>query len=161
MYCNEGNEILTAFDMHAALTAHPVKGTSSSVNKINQSVNHIKVKKLDHFSAFHNFKYEKDGIRVWQAHDIGQGKRFEYEDVCITHQSETNRLVDEELAVKHPSRLPLPIQKEAITEKENGLFYCTEEKCDYTCSSLDDLDLHKSFGEHCGFMENERGFTTP
>ena len=52
MYCNEGNDILTAFDMHAALTAHPVKGTSSSVNKTNQSVSHIKVKKLNHFSAF-------------------------------------------------------------------------------------------------------------
>ena len=84
MYCNEGNDILTAFDMHAALTAHPVKGTSSSVNKINQSVSHIKVKELNHFSAFHNFKYEEDGIRVWQAHDIGQGKKFKYEDVYIT-----------------------------------------------------------------------------
>ena len=84
MYCNEGNDILTAFDMHAALTAHPVKGTSSSVNKINQSVSHIKVKKLNHFSAFHNFKYEEDGIRVRQAHDIGPGKKFKYEDVYIT-----------------------------------------------------------------------------
>ena len=86
--------------MHAALRAHPVKGTSSSVNKINQSLSHIKVKKLNHFSAFHNFKYEEDGIRVWQAH-------------------ETNLLVDEEF-VKNLSKLPLPTQKEAITEKENG-----------------------------------------
>ena len=100
MYCNEGNDILTAFDMHAALRAHPVKGTSSSVNKINQSLSHIKVKKLNHFSPFHNFKYEEDGIRVWQAH-------------------ETNLLVDEEFVVKNLSKLPLPTQKEAITE-ENG-----------------------------------------
>ena len=160
MYCNEGNDILTAFDMHAALTAHPVKGTSSSVNKINQSVSHIKVKKLNHFSAFHNFKYEEDGIRVWQAHGIGQGKKFKYEDVYITHQGETNLLVDEEFVAKNPSRLPPPTQKEAITEKENGLFYCTEEKCNYTYSSLDDLDLHESFGEHCRFMENEGLYDT-
>ena len=49
MYCNEGNDILTAYDMHAALTAHPVKGASHSVYEINQSVSQLKVRKLDHF----------------------------------------------------------------------------------------------------------------
>ena len=69
MYCNEGNYILTAYDMHAALTAHPVKGASPSVNEINQSVSQLKVKKLNHFSAFHNFRYEKDAVS-------GYGKRI-------------------------------------------------------------------------------------
>ena len=49
MYCNEGNDILTAYDMHAALTAHPVKGASHSVYEINQSVSQLKVRKLNHF----------------------------------------------------------------------------------------------------------------
>ena len=49
---------------------------------------------------FHNFKYEEDGISVWQAHGIGQGKKFKYEDVYITHQDETHLLIDEEFAVK-------------------------------------------------------------
>ena len=159
MYCNEGNDILNAYDIHAALTAHPVKGTSSSVNKINQTVSQLKVKKLNHFSAFHNFKYEEDGIRVWQTHSIGQGKKFKYEDVYITHQDETNLLVDKEFTVKDPSRLPMPTQKEAISQ-ENGLFYCTEANCNYTCSSLDDLDLHESFGEHCRFLNNEGLYDT-
>ena len=56
MYCDEGNDILTAYDMHAALTAYPVEGASPSVNEINQSVSQLKVKKLNHFSAFHNFR---------------------------------------------------------------------------------------------------------
>ena len=38
------------------------------VNEINQSMSQLKVKKLYHFSAFHNFRYEEDGIRVWQVH---------------------------------------------------------------------------------------------
>ena len=154
MYCNEGNNILTAYDMHAALTAHPLKGASPSVNAINQSVSRLKVKKLNHFNAFHNFRYEEDGIRVWQAHSIGQGKKFKYEDIYITHQHETNLLVDKEFAVKDPSRLPIPTQKEA-TSQESGLFYCTEARCNYSCSLLDDLDLHESFGEHCRSMNNK------
>ena len=91
MYCNEGNDILSASDMHAVQTAHPVKGTSSSVNKINQSVSQLEIKKLEHFSAFHNFTYEEEGIRVWQAHGIGQGKNFRYKDIFITHQENTKR----------------------------------------------------------------------
>ena len=31
-------------------------------NEINQSIRQLKVKKLYHFSAFHNFRYEEDGI---------------------------------------------------------------------------------------------------
>ena len=85
--------------MHAALTAHPVKGASPSVNEINQSVSQLTVKKLNHFSAFHNFRYEKDGIRVWQEHIIGQGKKFKYEDIYITYQDETSILVDKESSV--------------------------------------------------------------
>ena len=151
MYCNEGNDILSASDMHAAQTAHPVKSTSSSVNKINQSVIQLEIKKLEHFSAFHSFKYEEEGIRVWQAHGIGQGKNFRYKDIFITHQENTSLLVDKEFAVRHPSRQPVQTQKEEDLEKDTGLFYSTEAKCNYVCSSLD---------EHYRFINNEGLYDT-
>ena len=62
----------------------------------------------------------------------------------LTRMHETNLLLDKEFAVKDPSRLPIPTQKEE-TSREGGLFY---------------LDLHESFGEHCRFINNE-GFTIP
>ena len=74
-YCNEGHDILTAADMHSALTEHPVKGTTCSVNIINEKVNHLEIDNVPHFSTFHNFNYEKDGIRVWKAYGIGEGEK--------------------------------------------------------------------------------------
>ena len=70
--------------MHAALTAHLVKSTLSSV-EINQSVSQLEIKKYELFSAFNNVKYEEERIMVWQAHSIGQRKNLSY-DIFITHQ---------------------------------------------------------------------------
>ena len=159
-YCNEGNDILSASDIHAAHTAHPVKGTSSSMNQINQSVSQLKVKKLTHFSAFHNFRYEDGGIRVWQAHGIGKGKKFKYTEIFTTHQEDTSLLVEKKFTVRQPSTQLVKTRENEDSEKESGLFYCTEAKYNYVCSLLDDLDLHQSFGEHCRFLNNEGLYDT-
>ena len=159
-YCNEGNDILSASDIHAAHTAHPVKGTLSSVNQLNQSVSQLKVKKLTHFSAFNNFRYEDGGIRVWQAHGIGKGKKFKYTEIFTTHQEDTSLLVEKKFTVRQPSTQLVKTRENEDSEKESGLFYCTEAKCNYVCSSLDDLDLHQSFGEHCRFLNNEGLYDT-
>ena len=51
-YCNEGHDILNATDMNTALNYHPVKGASSSVNEVNESVEQLKVKKIPNFSSY-------------------------------------------------------------------------------------------------------------
>ena len=150
-YCNEGNDIISAYDIHATHTAHPEKGTSSSVNQINQSVSQLKVKKLTHFSALHNFRYEDGGIRVWQAHCIGKGKKFKYTEIFTTHQEDTSLLVEKKFTVRQPSTQLVKTRENEDSEKESGLFYCTEAKCNYVCSSLDDLDLHQSLANTACF----------
>ena len=44
-FCDEGNEIISAQDMQTALVTHPVKGTTASVNEINELEKELKVKK--------------------------------------------------------------------------------------------------------------------
>ena len=80
-YCNEGNDILTAQDMHTALNCRPVKGTTSSVNEVKTSVEQLSVKKIRDFSSYHNFQYEDAGIRVWKAYGIGRGKKLSDKDI--------------------------------------------------------------------------------
>ena len=75
-YCSEGNDILSASDMRDALQKHPVRGTSASVNMVDESKKSLQVKKIDHFSGFHNFTFESSGIRARRAYKIGRGKLF-------------------------------------------------------------------------------------
>ena len=99
----------------------------------------------------------KNPSRIKAETTKNNSQRIHKETMTKTH--ETNLLVDKEFAVKDPSRLPIPTQKEETLQK-GGLFYCTEAKCNCSCSSLDDLDLHESFGEHCRFMNNEGLYDT-
>ena len=41
--------------MRYALKERPVRGTTASVNIVNTGANNLEVKKLEGFSAFHNF----------------------------------------------------------------------------------------------------------
>ena len=59
-YCNEGHNILTAADMHEALKMRQVKGSSVAVGEIDSDRKEIKIKRINNFSFFHNFAYEKD-----------------------------------------------------------------------------------------------------
>jgi len=88
-YCCEGHDILTACDMRNALQHHLVRGTSASVNTVNESQQYLLMKKLDHFSSFHNFHFENSGIRAWKANGIGQGKHFPYSTIYVKHQGPT------------------------------------------------------------------------
>ena len=88
-YCNEGHDILTAQDMRKALVEKRVKGTAASVNTINETNNSLKMKDIPNISTYHNFNYEKNGVRVWKAHGIGPGKLINYENIYVNHQSHT------------------------------------------------------------------------
>ena len=67
MYCCEGHDILTAGDMRDALQHHPVKGTTASVNVVDESKQDLLMKKLPQFSSFHNFNFEDSGVKSMEC----------------------------------------------------------------------------------------------
>ena len=154
-YCNEGHDILNANDMHEALLHRPVKGTASSVNNVNESVEQLKVKNIPNFSAYHNFGYEKGGVRVWKAFGIGSGKKITDKSFYVSHQSST------QLEVKEPfSQINLvgriKVRKDAKDGPQSeGLFDCPEPGCNHVFQSFEELELHVDVGEHSRFINNE------
>ena len=77
-YCNEGHNVLTASDMHTALKERPVQGCTASVCHVNETKKGIDIKKLQQFSAMHDFSYQQDGLSVegipswpWQTYSVG------------------------------------------------------------------------------------------
>ena len=74
-FCNEGNDITTATEMRNAIKERPVKGTTASVNVVNNDAKDLEVKKITGFSSYHSFRFEDDGVRAWKAYNIDDGKQ--------------------------------------------------------------------------------------
>ena len=157
-YCNEGNDILSAADMHKALLEHPVRGTTASVDIINDKVNHLQVNNFENFSSFHNFRYEEDGIRVWKAYGIGNGKKFADDRIYKTHQEKT------EIQVIHgfhaTSGRETKRKKVDVSDDEEAIFECAEPKCKCSFPSLQELEVHLDFGIHHRFVDGESVYDT-
>ena len=90
-FCDEGNDITTAAQMRYALKERPVRGTTASVNIVNAEANELEIKKVEGFSAFHNFCFEHDGVRVWKAYEMGDGKLIPYKRWQNTPQGPSRR----------------------------------------------------------------------
>ena len=61
--------------MHTGLKERLVKGVTASVGVIDESKNTFDVQKIDGFSKYHDFCFEKNNkLRVWRAYGIGKGK---------------------------------------------------------------------------------------
>jgi len=152
-YCSEGHDILTASDMREALQQHPVRGTSATVNVVEESKKTLLINKLDHFGSFHNFRFEESGIRAWKAYSIGRGKLFPYDTVLIQHQGPTMLQTEEgfpatikERELK-PRKKPLSDQGEHSVDS-NPLFECSVPGCAEAFNSFTDLECHLDVGQH-------------
>ena len=93
-YCNEGHDIVTVHDMQIALAKRPVQGTTAAVFCVNEENKTLKVKKISNYSSLHNFEFTPDGLRVWKAYHIGNGKLISWESIILCLQEATS-LVEE------------------------------------------------------------------
>ena len=84
-YCDEGHGILTTSDVYEALQARQVKGTTAVVCEIDRKQG-IKVNPISNFSAYHNFSYGADGLRVSKAYGVGPGKLILWSDLTFSVQ---------------------------------------------------------------------------
>ena len=157
-YANEGHDILTASDMRKSLQQHPVRGTSASVNNVDESKKDLVINNLDGYASFHNFQFKDDGIKVSKAYGIGNGKLIGYDKVYQQHQGPTTLITQEEgegffvppqkakCWDRKESALPsteIPGQDEQVY-----LFECSFPGCSKVFREFSDLELHLNVDEH-------------
>lgn len=81
-YLNEGHDPQTASDMKKALDAYGgVKGCYVAVVEVNESKQQITSHKWRGIQALHNFQFSPEGIRVWQAFNVGPGKMIKNKEL--------------------------------------------------------------------------------
>ena len=77
---------MTAFDMHEALKARQVKGSSAAVCELDRGMKELKVNRINNFSAFHNFSYENEGLRLSKVYGVGAGRLIPWSELVIEKQ---------------------------------------------------------------------------
>ena len=150
-YCNEGHDVLTASDMHTALKERPVQGCTAAVCHVNETKKDLDIKKLQQFSAMHDFSYQRDGLRVWKEFQVGPGKLIPWDEIYIKHQGATDLITEQENfaftpRVTHGSAHD---SENAESSRELGLVLeCPEPACARTFKSVEEMELHISIGQH-------------
>ncbi len=131
--------------MREALSKKKIKGTRASVNIVNEAKKTIEIHKINKFSSFHDFKTEKDGIRMWKAFGIGPGKFIISNNIYVSHQQSTE--------LETPSNevffafLGLRELKQNDGEaSSNGVLECSEPGCMAIFDKFSDLQVHLDVG---------------
>ncbi|KAL9951829.1 hypothetical protein ACROYT_G044564 [Oculina patagonica] len=145
-YCNGGHDVLSAKDMRTALSERPVRGTTASVCSVNESQKTLEVKMTDHFSRYHNFQFESNGIRIWRAYNDGQGRLIPYQDVIFKPQGPTDLVIDVDFFPVKEARIHNATSTDG--EETSGLFSCPEPGCQMVFKKVSELENHLDVGEH-------------
>ena len=148
---NEGNDILTASDMRKALNERKVSGTTACVGKIEEAKNSLVIKKVKGFSTIHNFQYESNGIRLWKAYGIGDGKLIKNDFLFSSHLERSSLLevVEGQQFFENNSIRELQIKNKNAQQVPSDMMYeCTQPGCKQTFDSLNQLEVHLDLGSH-------------
>ena len=127
----------SAADMFAALKARSVKGCTAAVCEVDPAVKQIKVNKILNFSGFHNFSYEKNGLRMWKAFEVGSGhfESWSTLNVQVPVGDIFAKPVSEDLDFWDVQPRVVQLQKEA--DPDAALFECNEADCSQSFDSYD------------------------
>ena len=134
--------------MFAALKTRPIKGCTAAVCEIDPTVKEIKANKILNFSSFHSFSYEKNGLRMLKAFEIGSGQLLSWSTLQV-------EIPDGNLSAKPVSEnldfwdvLPRFVQLQKEADSESSLFECNKAGCSQSFESFDAFQDHVNFGHH-------------
>ena len=100
-YLNEGNDINSASDMKRALDSYGgVKGCRVAVVSVDTSRQDITQHKWTGIQSLNNFEFQRLGVRVWRAFDIGKGKLIRTQELrkMANPQGKTGLIVYEDFS---------------------------------------------------------------
>ena len=160
-YCNEGNDILSASDMHHALEARKVKGTTAAVCELDSNQAVITLDRMTGFNSCHNFCYQPDGIIVSRAYGIGPGELIKWDALNIKCESliiAKDSGSEKGFSSVTPRPMTLPtLQEEEADVDDEASYQCNEPECSYVSGNLEALQDHVNFGNHKLSSEENEG----
>ena len=137
---------MTASDMHEALKKRQVKGASATVCELDRGGEEIKVNRISNFSAFHNFSYEQEGLRVQKVYNVGAGRLIPWSELIVQKQGPLHlKEVDDYGFFASLHRAIKPSRVDTDSSHNDLAFQCQEQGCSLEFCSLEEL-IH--LGQH-------------
>lgn len=140
---------MTASNMLEALKARQVKGSSAAVCELDRGGEEVKVNRISNFSAFHNFSYEQEGLRLSKVHNVGAGTLIPWSELIVQKQGPLLlKEVDNYGFFATVPRAIKPSRIDTGSSDNDLLFQCQEQGCSFEFSSLEELQDHIHLGQH-------------
>lgn len=135
---------MTAAGMHEALKERQVK-----VCELDRGGEEVKVNRITNFSAFHNFSYEQEGLRVRKVYNIGAGRLIPWSELIVQKQGPLQlKEVDNYGFFATAPRAIKPPRVDTDSSDNDLVFQCEEQGCSLEFSSLEELQDHIHLGQH-------------
>lgn len=174
IFLNEGHDIETAAQMVEAIES---KGGVSGVRVrlCGQQITELpKLQvKWDGISFLNNMAFEKNGIRVRRAYDVGRGKLKPWNDFEIPENyypptlddprdisSQASKVSFTPVTVRRrksddKQEIPNDSEEQCSDNEETSLFFCPEESCTKSFQRQSALQSHLDCGKHKYALERE------
>lgn len=166
---NEGNDMTSASHIKKALEMHGgVQGVIPYVVEMPGTVKESSIPRIPDVSLLHNYEYLKEGLKVWKAYNIGEGKLLSWQTLEKEGTVRPLTLRDLESTLQEPitsvpcsktkkrdaNKPKAPPSKEK-QESEGGLFCCPEPGCVKEYIKLGNLEKHIASEKHTYKEVNE------
>lgn len=152
-WVDEKHNVSNAEEMKEALESHGgLKGCRAAVVEVDTTKEENQGNKIPGISVLNNFKFEKTGIRVWKAFNVGSGRLLKYKDLNVQPQGDTGLKVIQPFCFSMKERGTVGESSRKNTKK---IFSCIETGCILNFSSQSELDEHLETGEHKRLLETE------
>ncbi|XP_076084378.1 uncharacterized protein LOC143055120 [Mytilus galloprovincialis] len=109
-YINEGHDVTSAEEMKQAIDVKQKGSFRVRVVDIvtNLDAEKSQIKPITGITQLHNFSFDVNGITVWKAYGIGEGKRISWDNIGTTEQR-TNLLVKVDWTITAPQLLEVEV----------------------------------------------------
>ena len=157
-YVNEKHSATNAAEMKTAIESNGgVKGCRVAVAKIDSKLKKQKQTKWDGISLINNFQYEKDGIRMWRAFEIGPGRLLPYNDLCGNDGDEepTGLTLVADFGKQNEGKIGKAPSVSSSSRNFGQLFPCSEPGCVNAFEDEEMLQMHFDTGKHVMHVEQE------
>ena len=157
-YCNKGHDIVTAHDMQIALAKRPVQGTTAAVFCVNEENKTLKMKKIANYSSLHNFEFTPDGLRVWKAYNIGNGKLISWESITLCLQEATSLVEEKPFFPTSTREMYRKTNQQKKDDEDDDSIECPNPQCMQEFHSRSELEAHLNvIGHHSPAEQRRRG----
>lgn len=152
-FINEGRDVTSALDMKKALEKFGQKAYRVRVVDTVLDLDAEKHKEsIKNVSNFYNFNFADDGLRMWQAYNIGEGKLVQWDSLKPSKNAVQLKVISDwtDIAISDSYEDPVP-----TTTKHKQSLICPLENCIREFKNKETLDQHILQGQCEHQLEKE------